>query len=208
MLLIEDEEEQVRMANIIEYKNTHKVRLQFDSLNGRTKIITPVTTDEIISNKEAELLQFHRDFGHIPFSKLQIIAKNSIIPSRLANCPIPTYSACMAGMISRQSWRDKPRKNWQDQLSTIPGQVTNVDIIVSPTPSLIAQMTSILKRKRYRYATVYVDQASRLGYVYLQSDASVETTLKGKLAYKRFAKSHGVIVKGYYTDNGIFKAKG
>ena len=68
-------------------------------------------------------------------------------------------------------------------------------------------MTSILTRKRYRYATVYVDQASRLGYMYLQSDASVETTLKGKLAYERFTKSHGVIVKGYHADNGILKQK-
>jgi len=36
----------------------------------------------------------------------------------------------------------------------------------------------------------------------------VETTLKGKRAYKRFALSHGIMVRGYHADNGIFKAKG
>jgi len=80
--------------------------------------------------------------------------------------------------------------------------------MVSPTPGLIAQMAGLLTRKRYRYATVYVDNASRLGYVYLQPDSSVEMTLKGKEAYERFARSHGVEIRGYHADNGIFRAKG
>ena len=69
-------------------------------------------------------------------------------------------------------------------------------------------MTSLLTKKRYRHATVYVDQASRLSYAYLQTEATVEATLKGKEACERFALSHGVIVKGYHADNGIFRAKG
>ena len=44
--------------------------------------------------------------------------------------------------------------------------------------------------------------------MYLQPDATVETTVKGKEAYERFALSHGVIVRGYHADNGIFRAKG
>jgi len=81
-------------------------------------------------------------------------------------------------------------------------------MLVSPTPGLIAQMSSFLTKKQYRYATVYVDNYSRLGYVYLQSDSSVETTLKGKQAWEQYAVSHGAVVRSYHADNGIFKANG
>ena len=144
----------------------------------------------------------------MPFPKLQLMTKNSIIPSRLASCPIPTCSACMAGMMLKRGWRDKPRKSYTHTTVVTPGELTSVDMMVSPTPGLIAQMTSILNNKRYRYTTVYVDHATRLGFVYLQVDSTVETTLKGKEAYERFALSHGMIIRNYYADNGIFKAKG
>jgi len=80
--------------------------------------------------------------------------------------------------------------------------------MVSPIPGFVAQMTLFLTRKHYRYTMIYVDQVSRLGYAYLQTDAMVETTLKGKLAYERFTQLHGVVVRGYHADNGIFRAKG
>ncbi|KAI2499307.1 hypothetical protein MHU86_15151 [Fragilaria crotonensis] len=40
-------------------------------------------------------------------------------------------------------------------------------------------MTGFLTTKRYRYATVYVDQFSRLGFIYLQKTASAEETVEG-----------------------------
>jgi len=207
-ITMEDDEVQM-VTNTPEYdNNANKIRLQFDSLNGRTKIVSPIIDEPIMTSKEAQLLQFHRDFGHIPFSKLQIMAKNGIIPPALAKCPIPACSACMVGMLSKKRTRDKPKNDYEKRKISTPGQLTSVDMMVSPTPGLIAQMASLLTRKRYKYATVYVDQASRLGYLYLQQDSSVETTLKGKEAYERYARSHGVHVKGYHADNGIFRAKG
>ena len=41
----------------------------------------------------------------------------------------------------------------------------SVDQFKYPTSGLLAQMTGFLTTKRYQYATVYVDQASRLSYV-------------------------------------------
>jgi hypothetical protein len=67
-------------------------------------------------------------------------------------------------------------------------------------------MTGFLTNKRYKYATVYVDQYSRHGFVYLQKAASAEETLKGKIAFEMHAQSHGVRVEHYHADNGIFKA--
>ena len=82
----------------------------------------------------------------------------------------------------------------------------SVDQLVSPTPGIIAQMTGFLTTKRYRYATVYVDQFSRLGFIYLQKTASAEETVEGKMAFEAFSHRHGVKIENYHADNGIFKA--
>ena len=81
-----------------------------------------------------------------------------------------------------------------------------MDQLVSPTPGLIAQMTGILTTKTYKYATVYIDQYSKLSYVYLQKTSTVEKTLEGKKAFETYASSHGVKILNYHADNGIFRA--
>lgn len=78
--------------------------------------------------------------------------------------------------------------------------------MVSATPGLMAQMTGFLTRKRYKYATVFIDQFSRLSYVHLQKTATAEETIEGKEAFERFALSHGVVIQAYHADNGIFKS--
>ena len=47
-----------------------------------------------------------------------------------------------------------------------PEDVILVDQLKSPTPGLIPEMMGFMVTKRYHYATVYVDQASRLSYIY------------------------------------------
>jgi hypothetical protein len=76
----------------------------------------------------------------------------------------------------------------------------------SPTPGFIAQMTGILTTKCYEYATVYVDQYSSVGFLYLQKTASAEETLLGKMAFEHYCAQHRVKVQHYHADNGIFHA--
>ena len=47
------------------------------------------------STPEAELLMAHHRFQHISFSKLQEMARQGILPRRLAQCKIPSCSACL-----------------------------------------------------------------------------------------------------------------
>jgi hypothetical protein len=42
---------------------------------------------------------------------------------------------------------------------------------------------------------VFVDQFSRLGFVYLQKTASAEETIEAKKAFESYAKRHGVNVE-------------
>lgn len=159
------------------------------------------------ANDLAELLTIHHQFGHISMRKLQEMAKQGILPRRLAKCRIPTCSACLYAKATKRPWRSKPLKNGDDEAKpSKPGQVVSVDQLVSPTPGIIAQMTGFLTTKRYRYATVYVDQFSRLGFIYLQKTASAEETVEGKKAFEAYSHRHGVKIENYHADNGIFKA--
>ena len=107
----------------------------------------------------------------------------------------------------KKPWRNKPSslyKSNKEDLRT--GQIVSVDQMVSPVPGLIAQMTGKLTVKRYKYATVFVDQASKIGYVHLQKSADADKTVEAMIAFKAFMQTMGMKVETYHADNGIFRA--
>ena len=68
-------------------------------------------------------------------------------------------------------------------------------------------MTGFLTKQCYHYILVFIDQATRLGYVYLQKSATAEETILAKQAFEHFAANHGITqIKAYHADNGILKA--
>ena len=159
------------------------------------------------STPEAELLMAHHRFQHISFSKLQEMARQGVLPRRLAHCKIPSCSACLHGKAMERAWRLKQGKQRQSKKALKPGEVISVDQMVSPVPGLIAQMVGFLTKQRYKYATVFVDQVSHMGFVYLQKTCSAEETIEAKRAFEQYAENRGVKVQAYHADNGIFKAK-
>ena len=73
----------------------------------------------------------------------------------------------------------KRRNNWSKrQTSGGPGGIVSVDKLVSPINGFISQMTGILTRKRYKNATVYVDQYSGLVYTYLHKSSDADETIQ------------------------------
>ena len=160
------------------------------------------------ANPSLGLLRAHQRFGHISFKKLQWMAKQGILPSTYATCEVPLCPACTYGKMIRRPWRNKPEREYdgKDPNSRMPGELVAVDQLVSPTPGFIAQMTGRLTTRRYKYATVYVDVASRYGYVHLQKSADADETVKGKDAFESHMLSMGVRVAAYHGDNGIFRA--
>ena len=184
------------------------------SLNGPDTEDTEEEEDERpkkrhkMTTNEGKLLQLHYDFGHLPFTKLREMARQGILPSVFKDCEVPFCSACAYAKITKCAWRPKTSKiEDKTTKSTTPGKVVSVDMLVSQTPGLIAQMTGFITKQRYRYATVYVDQATGFGFTYLQQTASAAETLQSKLAFERCAATHGVKIQAYHADNGIFKAR-
>lgn len=143
--------------------------------------------------------------GHISFRRLQTMEKIGQLPRGLRDCPIPTCSACIYGKQTRKPWRAKTSKNRESKTPLQPGDVVSVDQMTSQVPGLIAQMIGKPPTQQYTCATVYVDQASSLGFVYLQKSASAEETLQGKEAFEKYANDRGITIKRYHADNGIFK---
>ena len=194
---------------------SRKRRIRKPSSNSTDQRDTEQDAPAIITDEEdreaetatAELLKLHYCFGHTPFSKLQVMARRGILAKRCAKCNIPVCSACQYAKATKRAWRPRTAKNYKPVRAVKPGDVVSVDQLVSPTPGLIAQISGFITKQRYKYATVYVDQATGLGFVYLQKEASVEETLESKAAWERYSRSRGVVVKAYHADNGIFQSK-
>ena len=133
----------------------------------------------------AEFLRLHQRIGHIPFKKMNIMARQNVIPKRFEKCPAPIRVACTYSKLPRKAWRNKPPKGYQHtQKAKVPGDRGPVDQLVSPTPGLIVQLTGRLTIKRYKYATVYMDNYSRYGYVRIKKSSSAEETIEGKEIFK------------------------
>jgi hypothetical protein len=142
-------------------------------------------------------------------AKMQVMAKQGILPKKWAKCDIPICISCLYGKATRRPWRTKPKKDSQEsklRTATEPGQqCISVDQSESRTPGLIAQVKGWLTKKRYQAATVFVDHFSSLSYVFLQKSTNAEETLVAKISFKRYAERHGVKVQAYQADNGRFE---
>ena len=95
---------------------------------------------------------------------------------------------------------------YKPKVITEPGAVVSVDQLVSPTPGFISQMTGRLPTKRYNYATVFVEQSSKLGYIYIQETNNPLKTLEAKKSFQQHSMDRGVVIKAYHADNGIFRS--
>ena len=61
-----------------------------------------------------------------------------------------------------------------------------------------------ITKKRYRYATVFVDHFSELKYVHCMSEITSEETIYAKKSFKRHEAGFNVRVEHYHCDNGRF----
>jgi len=167
------------------------------SLDGKDKVKPTVTAlDGQREDPSAELLKYHYKFGHIGFRRLKEMASQGIIPARLAQCSNPVCAACLYGKAHRRPRRVKNPKSVADPTRVLrAGDCVSVDVMVSATPGLIAQMRGFLTRQRYKFACVFVDHFSDFGYVHLMKDQSAESALEAKEAFEAYAESHGVDIK-------------
>jgi len=170
-----------------------------------TRIELDEEEDVELEKNEHELLRLHYKMGHLPFKQLRLMAANGDLPKRLANCRAPKCSACLFAQATKRAWRTRaPTNSGSLATATRPGEVVSIDQLESSTPGLIAQLKGWVTKKRYKVVTVFVDHFSDLSYVHMQQSTDGPNTLAAKLAFEAYARSHGVAIKHYHSDNGRF----
>jgi hypothetical protein len=189
----------------------HMATPSSSNLNGKTSPdtcndsrITRASLDKARREPTAELLRMHNKFGHVSFSRLRAMARNGVLPKGLADCPIPSCPSCLYGKAKRRPTQTKAKKSVNPAGKVLgPGDCVSVDILVSKTPGLIAQMTT----RRYQYACVFVDHFSGFTYVHLLKAQDGDEVLAAKATFEATADTHGIRIKHYHADNGIFAGK-
>ena len=170
-----------------------------------------IPEDEEVQSKSptADLLTWHYRLNHVSFEKIRQMAARGDLPAALRHCRVPKCAACLFGKATRRAWRTKaPVNKMKTPPATAPGSVVAIDQMISALPGFIAQMRGFITGKRYKVITVFVDQFSDLSFVYTQKSTTAEETVQAKEAFERYAKTHGVTVRHYHADNGIFAEAG
>ena len=70
------------------------------------------------------------------------------------------------------------------------------------------QLNGITTKKRYRYATIFVDHFSDLKCVHYMEDSTPKSTVYDKECFERYKAAHRVHVKQYNYYNGRFVDNG
>ena len=109
---------------------------------------------------------------------------------------------------TRRAWRTKKQLR-QIRPCKSPGECVSVDQLESSTLGFVAQLKGILTKRRYRYATVFVDHYSDFSYVHYHSKITTEDSIQAKNAFEAYARSVGVPkICHYHCDNGRFADNG
>lgn len=200
--IVEDSSESENETEEPIAQEPRKTDFSVDNVNLGSEDLSVV----IQRRKQAELLSYHERFGHFSFPRLQLMARAGLIPKYLSKVPIPVCPGCAYGKAHRKPIRHKGKRNRLRQ-ATRPGEVVSMDQLVSPTSGFVPTHRGNPTVQRYIGATVFVDHYSDFTYVHLMTKLNAETTVEAKNAFERIAKSHGVTVNHYHSDNGLFDTK-
>jgi hypothetical protein len=138
----------------------------------------------------------HYKFGHVNFSLLRAMARNGVLPRNLADCPLPACPSCLYGKAKRRPTQTKAKKSVNPARRVRePGDCVSVDVLVSKTPGLVAQLRGWMTLRRYQCACVFVDHFSDYRYVHLLKAQDGDEVLAAKKAFERQPTRTGYALK-------------
>ena len=189
-------------------QQNHNVMTAAEEFSLELPHTIPDDKDSTTICAQDELIQLHYRLNHLFFKRMFKMAKQGLLPKKILKANVPICPACQYGKMHRKPWRMKGKPSNPSRVATEPGQIVSVDQLESPTPGFIAQLKGTLTKQCYKYATVFVDQYSRLSYVHLQRTITSDETVQAKIAFERYSKEKGVHIQHYHADNGRVADKG
>ena len=136
--------------------------------------------DRMTADKDsAKLLRWYYCLNHMSFEKLKLLAILGIISKRLEKAKPSKYKGCIIGEMHQVPHKSYKQAN-KILPETLPGQVVSVDQMDGGTADFIAQLKGKLTTQQFRYATIFLNNHSRLSYIYPQVSTSSKHTLRAK----------------------------
>jgi hypothetical protein len=90
---------------------------------------------------------------------------------------------------------------------TKPDECVSVNQLESPVPGFKGLSKAFFFRERYKVATIFVNQFSRLSYVHLQESTKGEETLLAKRAFEAYVALFRVVIPStMQTMGGLLSA--
>ena len=88
-----------------------------------------------------------------------------------------------------------------------PGDGTMCDQMMSAQPGLLPRMGGRHTKDRITAVSVFLDSVTGHSLSHLQISTGGDETLAAKRAHELMADSHGVVIKSFHADNGIYAEK-
>ncbi len=91
------------------------VLFDLDTTEGTnaSAIIEDEEDTAVRDNPGKEFLRWHHKLNHMSAAKMQAMARQGLLPKKLAKCQVPTCTSCLYGRTTRRPWRTKPRLGHQ-----------------------------------------------------------------------------------------------
>ncbi len=167
---------------------------------------------------QKELLRLHFCLGHFNMGWIQRLVQQKILHSNVPH--IGSKNAvckCMACQLAKQTRKPegtvkqsiRPEKDGGLKKGHLrPGSMVSTDQFVSSLPGRLP--TSYGREResdKYVGGTIFVDEASGYISVHNQVSLNATATIQSKHSFERSAIRHGVAIRAYRGDNGVYRSK-
>ena len=184
-------------------------------IENQIENLTPESLEALLNPPEQtellkEFMAWHVRLGHLSFPNMFTQCKAGLLPRKFLSLENTTLMCphCKLSTAKRRAWRTKSNYgSLRSDKDKLPGDATSMDHVISAQPGLVPRMDSKHTKDRITSGCVFFDHVSGHSYTHLQTSVDNEQTIEAKRAYERFANSHGVTLKRFHADNGIFAVK-
>ena len=139
----------------------------------------------LMASNQALLMAYHEQLGHTSFAQLQELAKQGIIPKKMANVPPPKCPSCLYRKAHKKPWRTH-KAYPKIKPFTIPGAVVSIDQLESPIPGFVPITRGQPTTCCYCGASVLADHASGFTYVHLHQAMTTQETIDAKTCLRTY----------------------
>ena len=169
-----------------------------------------------LSTAQKLVLDLHWRLMHINIPWVHYLFRIGVFTSKIAGVTTATCK-CEACQLGKQTRNTKGAINHQLKPSKVgslkrqsltPGAVVSTDQFVSSVRGRLPHTYGKEnEREQYSGGTIFVDESSDFMFVSNQVSLNASETLIGKAKFEREALRHGIAIKSYRGDNGIFRSE-